>query len=445
MPQRYVYPQVVTALNPSFRSIDWRIVIARLEEEPWHNAFCVIRLRPEPVETVRVEMAQLEERCGRIQTEHFRIHLAALPMESWDEFISSFETPLLTVGLMDVELRNVMKPAELGTCVRDSSGFVRSPWGKFPAFEFQCSGGSGLSAFQNEVIGQEVATLGYSTFEAVAALCDVGMESSYSNERAIFLHVPVLAMVTKADLDEPEKRLEFAVRFHSALAGISALALVKRREETKEVTSHRVPLKLGIVEEGESFSVAGYAGILPIDEQTLKVDLKMSVGGLGQVVERDIRCNVPPHVPVNWDISQRFKPPTDAPDYTLHPEIERMCGPLFRDGHFREAALKACIRVIEEVKNVSGLDQDGDDLMNRAFSLNKKGPVLRTNELDTAVEKDEHQGFFFLFRGFVGLRNALAHSTQDIRDATRAYEYLSLASLLMRVLETAENSDSQVE
>ena len=41
--------------------------------------------------------------------------------------------------------------------------------------------------------------------------------------------------------------------------------------------------------------------------------------------------------------------------YGFHPEIERVSGELFRDGHHKQAALEAYIRVIEEVKSKSGI------------------------------------------------------------------------------------------
>ncbi len=123
--------------------------------------------------------------------------------------------------------------------------------------------------------------------------------------------------------------------------------------------------------------------------------------------------------------------------YQFHVEIERVSGDLFRDGHYKQAALEAYIRVIEEVKRRSGLPLDGDDLMNQAFGCTKKTPTLKFNSLSTDAERDEQNGFLFLFKGIVGLRNSKAHSNRLFNDSSRAHEYLALASLLMRVLELA--------
>jgi uncharacterized protein (TIGR02391 family) len=123
--------------------------------------------------------------------------------------------------------------------------------------------------------------------------------------------------------------------------------------------------------------------------------------------------------------------------YQFHPEIGRVSGHLFRDGHYKQAALEAYIRVIEEVRTRSGLGLDGDSLMNQAFGCDNRTPVIQFNALQTDAERDEQKGFMFLFKGIVGLRNSKAHSNRLFNDPHRAHEYLALASVLMRVLEIA--------
>jgi uncharacterized protein (TIGR02391 family) len=126
-----------------------------------------------------------------------------------------------------------------------------------------------------------------------------------------------------------------------------------------------------------------------------------------------------------------------TPGYALHPEIEKVSGELLRDAYFKQAALEAYIRVIDQVKTKSGLPFDGDPLMNQAFGSDGRIPVLAFNSLRTDSERDEQKGIMFLFKGIVGLRNAKAHSNTLFDDPSRAHEYLALASLLMRLLEIA--------
>lgn len=128
---------------------------------------------------------------------------------------------------------------------------------------------------------------------------------------------------------------------------------------------------------------------------------------------------------------------TATDQYRFHAEIERVSGQLYRDRHYKQAALEAYIRVIEEVRNRSGLALDGDGLMNHAFGFEGRTPVIQFNSLQTESEKDEQKGFMFLFKGIVGLRNSKAHSNRLFDDPYRAHDYLALASVLMRVLEIA--------
>jgi len=141
------------------------------------------------------------------------------------------------------------------------------------------------------------------------------------------------------------------------------------------------------------------------------------------------------------DQLQILAPPQAAnvPDqYRFHSEIEKVSGQLYRDGHYKASALEAYIRVITEVRQRSGLSEDGDRLMNRAFAYENQAPVIQFNSLQTEEERDEQKGIMFLYKGIVGLRNSKAHSNRLFNDPNRAHDYLALASLLMRLLEIAQ-------
>jgi uncharacterized protein (TIGR02391 family) len=140
--------------------------------------------------------------------------------------------------------------------------------------------------------------------------------------------------------------------------------------------------------------------------------------------------------------------PEGPPEYTalaapalecghFHSEIEKVSGKLFRDGHYKQAALEAFIRVINEVRVRSGLALDGDPLMNHAFGFETRQPIILFSPLQTDADRDEQRGFLFLFKGIVGHRNMKAHSNRLFDNAQRGHDYLSLASLLLRVLEVA--------
>ena len=59
-------------------------------------------------------------------------------------------------------------------------------------------------------------------------------------------------------------------------------------------------------------------------------------------------------------------------EYKFHSEIERVSGELYRSGHYKSAALEAYIGVIDQVKTVSKIPDDGDSLMNKAFACDKQ-------------------------------------------------------------------------
>ena len=168
-----------------------------------------------------------------------------------------------------------------------------------------------------------------------------------------------------------------------------------------------------------------YVGMTPHEVQRNHVELTQNRKAVLESLIEQLEILAPPAAQ------------TESSQYKFHPEIERVSGQLFRDGHYKQAAFEAYIRVIDEVKARSGLPFDGDSLMNHAFGCDNRTPVIQFNSLQTEPEKDEQKGFMFIFKGIVGLRNSKAHSNRLFNDPSRAHEYLALASVLMRILEIA--------
>jgi uncharacterized protein (TIGR02391 family) len=125
--------------------------------------------------------------------------------------------------------------------------------------------------------------------------------------------------------------------------------------------------------------------------------------------------------------------------YRLHPKILKVSKKLFRDEHYPQAVEEAFKKVIKEVKqivkNKTGRELDGDSLMNHAFGCDTQTPIIKFNSLQTREEKDEQRGIMYLFKGIVGIRNRKAHDNVNLSNPYRAFEYLALASLLMRLLD----------
>lgn len=119
----------------------------------------------------------------------------------------------------------------------------------------------------------------------------------------------------------------------------------------------------------------------------------------------------------------------------LHPKIVTASEKLFRDRHYSQAIFEA-VKVLEkEIKHKSKVkDKIGVDLVNHVF--NKDRPILKIVEGDEQEQIDEREGFRFLYMGtFLGIKNPKSHSIQHLEDSSKALEYLSFLSLLMKRLD----------
>jgi uncharacterized protein (TIGR02391 family) len=121
----------------------------------------------------------------------------------------------------------------------------------------------------------------------------------------------------------------------------------------------------------------------------------------------------------------------------IHPDLPTKVRKLFDDGHWEQSVFEAFKFIEKEVKRISGIrGKTGYTLMMDAF--NENSPKVQLNGLATESEIDEQKGFKFIFTGAVtGIRNPRGHEV-DIGDTPdEALDYLALASLLLRRLDTA--------
>jgi len=140
---------------------------------------------------------------------------------------------------------------------------------------------------------------------------------------------------------------------------------------------------------------------------------------------------VPPPAPVSRpDIDWRL----------IHQEIRDVARSRFESGHHADAAEAAFKHLNERVralvKERTGREWDGADLMRRAFSPNQ--PVLRMDDDPTSMTgKSVQEGYMHIFEGaMMGIRNPKAHGIVQIAPL-RATHFLFLASLLMMKLDEA--------
>ena len=128
--------------------------------------------------------------------------------------------------------------------------------------------------------------------------------------------------------------------------------------------------------------------------------------------------------------------------YDFHPKIKEVAFQQFENYDFKGAIQNALVEVIDQVKiranhpkNSNGRELDGDDLMNQVFGCDNQKPKIKFNPLSSSLDKAEQRGFMNLFKGIVGIRDKKAHLNFLQKDPLKTIEYLSLASLLMRLLD----------
>jgi uncharacterized protein (TIGR02391 family) len=118
----------------------------------------------------------------------------------------------------------------------------------------------------------------------------------------------------------------------------------------------------------------------------------------------------------------------------IHPELPAKVRQLFDDGYYAEATFEAFKFLDKTVERHSGLTESGYKLMMTAFS--ETSPKIALTALKTTSEKDEQQGYKFIFSGGVlAIRNPRGHEHSVVDDPDNCLDHLSFVSLLLRRLE----------
>ena len=120
----------------------------------------------------------------------------------------------------------------------------------------------------------------------------------------------------------------------------------------------------------------------------------------------------------------------------VHQSLPKKVRRLFDDGHYAEATFEAFKYVDKKVQGFARSSQSGLKLMMAAF--NEDNPLIALTPCHNTSEKDEQQGFKFLFSGSIlAMRNPRGHECDLVDDIDTCLDHLALASLLLRRLEQA--------
>ena len=126
-------------------------------------------------------------------------------------------------------------------------------------------------------------------------------------------------------------------------------------------------------------------------------------------------------------------------DRNVHEDVLEFCKTELLVDNYFHAVFEATKSVADKIRRKTGLQYDGSQLIDAAFSL--KAPLLKINPLISETDKSEHAGFANLLKGFFGMfRNTLAHEPKikwDINEKD-ALDIMALALLMHRRLDTAE-------
>jgi uncharacterized protein (TIGR02391 family) len=120
----------------------------------------------------------------------------------------------------------------------------------------------------------------------------------------------------------------------------------------------------------------------------------------------------------------------------IHPGLPPKVRKLFDDGHFPEATFHAFKYLDKKIQKFTGISKSGFQLMMDAFSGTP--PKVKLNALQTISEKDEQEGYRFVFAGGMqGIRNPRGHEDALPDDPDICLDHLSFVSMLLRRLEQA--------
>ncbi len=122
----------------------------------------------------------------------------------------------------------------------------------------------------------------------------------------------------------------------------------------------------------------------------------------------------------------------------LHPRVVEKCEGLIRDHHYDEAIFNAMKLVEEEIRSRAHAENTDIGLALVSRAMQAKPPEIPAVLFSTVPA--EQEAAHSLFRGALGtLKNPLSHRFVEVSDLIEALERVGLASLLLRMLDRAEN------
>lgn len=130
----------------------------------------------------------------------------------------------------------------------------------------------------------------------------------------------------------------------------------------------------------------------------------------------------------------RFK--SKLENRNIHSKIYEYCNAELINENYFHSVFEAVKSIAEEIRKLSGLNLDGSELIDRAFSVSN--PMLKINPLENETEKSEQKGFSNLIKGVFGMfRNTTAHSPKIVWQINEdeALDIMTTISLIHKKIE----------
>ena len=123
----------------------------------------------------------------------------------------------------------------------------------------------------------------------------------------------------------------------------------------------------------------------------------------------------------------------------LHPQIRDACMTLYENGLYRDAARTAVELLMDEIRRLTGRQDDGDSLIRSAVGVGKQ---IAFSANDDDNQKSVTEGLKLILQGFYkGIRNPTSHGYGGFA-RLETFQIMSLCSLLLGRLQLTHRSAS---
>ena len=124
----------------------------------------------------------------------------------------------------------------------------------------------------------------------------------------------------------------------------------------------------------------------------------------------------------------------------VHQDVLRFCDSELLQKNYFHAVFEAMKSITAKLRQMTGTDKDGSDLVHYAFGMKHSAPYLAINELNSETLRGEQRGFVSLLKGLYGtIRNPIAHEpkVEWEMEEQDALDILTMISLVHRKIDKA--------